>query len=335
MANIWDVAKKAGVSKSTVSRVITSSGPVKYTTRELVEHAMKELDYTPNFFAQGMKNGKTKTIAFVNSDSTNVFFNEMIAGIEDVAVDNDYMLLVCNTNRSPKRELQYIEQLLKRQIDGIIFSTYYLSNVKYLHNLSKTLPMVFVDNIFPNEDDVSTVISEGTKANQKIVEYLYGKGCRRIAYLKLHCLDVLNHRYQGYLNGLEKCGLEFNERLVYKAEYGESVKTFAHTGSKGMEQLMRQTSPPDALMASIDMLAIGAMQYLQGVGILVPEQVKVVGYDDIELAQLVKPTLSTISQPTRLLGLEAARVLLHKITVDNSYNKQIVFDPDFIIRQST
>jgi len=339
LADIWDVAKLAGVSKSTVSRVVTSSGSVKPATRELVEKAMAELNYTPSYFAQGIRTGKTRTIAFVYPDSSNIFYNELIAAVEDVALESGYMVLTCNTRRSKKRELEYISELVKRNIEGVIFCTYFYDpeHLEYLLSLSRKLPMVFMDHVFENRDDVSMVITEDVKSNCNVVKYLAGKGSKRIAYLWLEDVTVVKSRYQGYLSGLEACGLPFDERLVFSARFEESRKNNTHIqlGYEGMKALMALPEPPDAVMASIDILAIGAIQYLQQIKVPIPECIRVAGYDNIEMAQLIKPTLSTISQPIQALGHEATNILLKKINEGNDFNRSMILDPEFIVREST
>ena len=337
MYSIIDVAKKAGVSKSTVSRVITNNGFVKEETRQAVEEAMKELNYTPSYFAQGIRTGKTKMIAFIHPDSTNVFYNEMLVGVEEVALENGYMVLICNTNRNPESEINYVRELQKRNIDGIIFSTYQVNedNLKYFRRLSKTLPMVFMDNIYTHQEDVSVVISEGYESSRQIVHFLYEKGSRRIAYIRMQDVGVVNHRYEGYLKGLEDCGIHFKDDLVHVAAYKEINKSHIKMGMDGAQKLLEQPERPDAIMASIDTMAIGAMRYILDQGLRVPEDIRIVGYDNIELSTLIRPRLSTIAQPIKKLGIEAAKLLMHKVQKDNNFNERITFDPIFLEREST
>lgn len=337
MYTIIDVAKLSGVSKSTVSRVINNNGPVNNETRIRVEKAMKELNYSPSYFAQGIRTGKTKTIAFMHPDSTNVFYNEMLVGVEEVALKNGYMVLICNTNRNVEREYKYALELQKRNIDGIIFSTYEVNhdNLKHFYHLSRKLPMVFMDNIFTNQEEVSVVISEGYKSSQSIVKFLYEKGCRRIAYIRIQDVSVVNHRYMGYVKGLEECGMPYIPELVYMATYEEMNKSHIKMGKDGAKRLLALPNPPDAIMTSIDTMAIGAMRQILDSGLRVPEDIKIVGYDNIELSTLVRPRITTMAQPIKQLGIEAARLLMHKIQIDKNYNQRITFDPVFLEREST
>lgn len=336
MITILDIARLAGVSKSTVSRVISRNGPVSEETRIKIEAIMVEHNYTPSYFAQGIRTGKTKTIAFMLPDSKNLFYNEMIVAVESIALENDYMVLICNTNKDPEREREYIESLLKRKVEGIIFCTYHTTeqNKRYLQELSKELPLVFMDNLYTQGEDVSCVISEGQNANRKAVKYLYDLGCRRIAYICVKSISIVNHRLEGYLQGLDDCGLSYAEELVYEAQSEERVDSHFQMGMDGAKKLLALREPPDAIMAAIDTMAIGAMRHILSTKYRVPEDIKIVGYDNIELSQMVTPTLTTIAQPIHTLGTEAAKLLLQKIK-DNSINKRLLFGEELIIRNST
>jgi len=338
MTSIWEVAKLAGVSKSTVSRVINKSGPVKEETRIAVENAIKQLNYSPSYFAQGIRTGKTKTIAMFVPDHSNVFYMEMLRGVEEVMLKYDYMVLICNTIKSSSREIKYAKELVKRNIDGIIYNTYKMDkkNLEYFLNLSKSIPVIFMDNIVPKDSDAPYVITEGRKSTKKAVQYLYNKGCRRIAYLRVPPdISVINHRYEGYKEGILECGLKFDEKLVYNCSKNEMALSHIEMGLKGAEYLMSLKNPPDAIMAAIDTMAIGAIKYLKSAGYSIPDDVKVIGYDNIDLCTLIEPSLTTIAQPIHKIGTEAANILINKLMGNNNINHQKVFDAQLIIRGST
>lgn len=339
MATIWDVAKLAGVSKSTVSRVINNNGPVKEHTRIAIEEAMKKLNYTPSYFAQGIRTGKTKTIALLVPDFSNVFYNEMFSGIESIALKYGYMVMICNTDKSASREINYTKELIKRNIDGIIYNTYKRNrkNIDYFLNLSERLPIVFMDNIVPENEQASFVITEGYESSKEAVRYLYDKGCRRIAYIRVPPnISVVNHRYRGYKDALGELGLSLDKDLVYQcADEDEKKLSHIEVGKSGAEYFMKLKNPPDAIMASIDTMAIGAIKYLKGAGFSVPQDIKVIGYDNINLCEIIEPSLTTIGQPIKKLGSEAAKILISKINGEENVENQKVFYPKFIIREST
>jgi LacI family transcriptional regulator len=338
MPNIWDVAKIAGVSKSTVSRVINKSGSVKEDTQIAVNDAIKKLNYSPSYFAQGIRTGKTRTIALLVPDHSNTFYNEMLRGVEEVMLKHDYMTLVCYTVKCPSREINYGKELVKRNVDGIIYNTYEKNkkSFDYFLNLSKSMPVIFMDNIAPPNENVSFVLTEGRESTKKATLYLYNKGCRRIAYLRVPPkISVINQRFEGYSEGIFESGVGFDEKLVYNSDVNGGESSYIEMGINGARYLMSLENPPDAIMASIDTMAIGAIKYLKSAGYSVPGDVKVIGYDNIDLCTLIEPTLTTIAQPIYRLGTEAANILINKIKGESSIKDQIVFDAELIIREST
>ena len=338
MANIWDVAKLAGVSKSTVSRVITKGSSVKSETRQQVEDAIKELNYSPSYFAQGIRSGKTKTIAMLVPDNSNVFYTEMFNGVEQVMLEHNYMTLICNTMKSSSREINYAKSLVKRNIDGIIYNTYKQNkkNLEYFLQLSESIPIIFMDNIVPQDVKAAYVFAEGKSATKNAVNYLYGKGCRRIAYIRVPpSISVINNRYEGYKQGVIECGIKFDEKLVYSCNENDIFMPHIDIGMNGAKYFMSLENPPDAIMASIDTMAIGAMKYLKSAGYDIPGDVKVIGFDNIDLCTLIEPTLTTIAQPIQALGTEAANILIKKIRGEVNIKEQVVFETELIIRGST
>lgn len=338
MSTILDVAKLAGVSRSTVSRVISGNGAVKPATRIAVDSAIEELKFTPSYFAQGIKTGKTKTLAMIVPDYSNLYYGEMFRGLEQVALKHGYMVMICNTDKSSTRERQYTEELLKRQVDGIIFNTYKRNseNTQYFIKLSKKMPFVFMDLLPFGDEHVPFVLTEGQESSTRAVKYLFEKGRKRIGYIRMPpYISVVQHRYAGYKQGLIECGLEPDPEIVYQCPDGEVGKTHLEIGYEGAEALMAKEHPPDAIMTSVDIMAVGAIKYLKLAGYHVPNDVAVFGFDNIALATVIEPNLTTIAQPTRKIGEEAAKILIAKINGDENIKDQIMFEPEFIIRQST
>lgn len=338
MASILDVAKLAGVSKSTVSRVVCNNGFVKEDTRLAIERAMKELNYTPSYFAQGIRTGKTKTIAMLVPDQSNVFYNAMLDGIETEALKYGYMVFVCNTNRSLSTEISYTKELLKRNIDGIIYNTYEKSrkNLDYFLSLSETLPLVFMDNIVPKGEMAPFVVADGYKSTKSAVQYLYQKGCRKIAYIRIPPdISVINHRYEGYKAGLQECGIPMNKEYVFQSEKRSVTETHLDVGMEGAKYLMSLPVRPDAIMAATDVIAIGAIKYLKSQGIQIPDEVKIIGYDNISLCTIIDPQLTTIAQPIREIGAEAAKILINRINGIHNEREQLVLDAELLVRETT
>jgi len=338
LSTILDVAKLAGVSRSTVSRVISGNGAVNPKTRKIVEKAIEELNYTPSYFAQGIKTGKTKTIALIVPDYSNVYYGKVFRGVERIALESGYMVMICNTDKSSTRERNYTEELLKRKVDGIIYNTYKKNstNLEYFFNLAKRMPVVFMDHLPFGDEKVSYVLTEGYESSKNAVKYLVRTGRKRIGYIRMPpYISVVHHRYAGYKQGLVECGIEPDGDIVYQCPNDEVGKTHQEIGYEGAQALMSKDNPPDAIMTIVDIMAVGAIQYLKQAGYKVPKDVGVVGFDNLGLSTIIEPNLTTIAQPTERIGEEAAKILIAKINGDDTVDDKIMFEPEFIIRQST
>lgn len=336
MNTIFDVAREAGVSKSTVSRVLNRDSAVKEETKIAVEQAIEKLKYTPSYFARGIRTGKTKTIAMLVPEYTNVFYNEMFRGVEDVALENGYLVLICNTERHSTSEVEYTKELINRKVDGIIYNTYTSNDeiIQYLKEISEKLPVVFMNRIFTEKEQVSYVVTDGFESTRNAVHYLYNSGRKRIAYIRHNeSISVTEERYRGYLQGLSDCGLQELPEYTYiigqetEADYVKSGKEAAYYFTSLVEK-------PDAVLAAIDMLAIGCIQGYKKQKYQIPGDVSIIGYDNISLSELIEPTLTTIAQPIRQLGRKAAEIIIAKIEGKKVEDK-IVFEGELILREST
>lgn len=336
MSTIFDVAKAAGVSKSTVSRVLNGESGVKEETKSAVEKAIRELGYTPSYLAQGIRTGKTKTIAMIVPEYTNIFYNELFRGVEDVALEKGYMVFVCNTECSRRSEMEYVNEIIKRNVDGIIFNTYSNSDdmKEYLKKISKKLPVVFTNRIFEEQDEVCYIYTDGFTSNRKAVHYLYEKGKHEIAYIRnTDAISVIEDRYEGYLQGLRDCGIPFRKEYIYRA--AQSLEPdYIKLGQDAAKYYESLPKLPQAIIAAIDTLAIGCVQQLQRDGFRVPEDVNIIGFDNIALSALIQPALTTISQPIRRMGQKAAEIIIAKLDGKEIEDK-VVFDGNLIIRETT
>lgn len=337
MPTIWDVAKLAGVSKTTVSRVITRSGYVSPKTFEKVNRAMEALNYIPSQMAQGIRTGKTHTIAMFVPDYKNTYYNALYAGVEQIVLNRNYTVMICNTNGEPVREIEYAESVCRRNIDGIIYSTYIRNDVSsnYFMNLARKLPVIFMNDIIPHNGEFAYVLPEEFESTCGAVQYLYGLGCRRIAYLRMPLnISAVGRRYEGYLSGLQRCGLEYDRSLIY--ECSESGEDHIAMGKRAAKALMSDEHAPDAIMSANDTMAIGALIYLVRHGHSVPKDIRVIGFDNIDMCNIVQPTLTTLAQPTEQMGRTAAEMLIDMIEGGiKSRSKQLVFSPELVVREST
>lgn len=334
MATIFDVAKEARVSKSTVSRVVNRDPGVKQETREAVEAAIRKLDYAPSYFAQGIRTKQTKTIAMLVPEYANMFYGQMFNGVEDVAARHGYMVLVCSTG-SAASEKDYIQRLLQRSVDGIVYNTYDTGSglIGYLEELSRDIPIIFMDEAIGKRRDVPSVYTDGYGSTRNAVRYLAGRGCREIGYIRnVDSISATEFRFEGYRQGLLDCGLSFIPEYVYQCPVEKDVD-YIKAGMKAGAYYAGLGRRPDAVMAAIDLLALGCVSALCGSGLRVPEDISVIGYDNIALGEVARPALTTISQPTREMGQVAAEMILDRLR-GRSYEKK-VFDGELIPRQTT
>jgi DNA-binding LacI/PurR family transcriptional regulator len=331
MATIDDVAKLAGVSKATVSRVLNETAPVSEQTRKKIEKAMTELDYAPSLLAQSMRSKKTKTIGIIIPDYANPFYSYFFKVIENKLREYGYMALVCSSYEDAATEIEHIKMLISRQIDGIIYFMYKSEkdSLDFLVQLSRKIPCIFMDNI-DGRLPVSRVITDGFKGIKEATEYLLRKGYKRIGCIKGPSrFAVTVDRVNGYKTALQEHNIPIEDELIYEGNF------HMESGFKAGEYFLSLPKRPDGIVAVTDLMAIGALKYFQYVGVKIPQQIGVVGFDNISLCTVVNPPLTTIAQPMEELGNEAVKLLMRKINNPRSRNRQIILDGKLIIRRST
>ena len=334
MVTILDVAKHAGVSKSTVSRVL-NDGYVDPKTRRKVERSIAELDYTPSSFAQNIRTRKSKTIAMMIPDSSNMFYMDFFKAAENIALEHEYMIIMCDTKSSPETERIYADKLLKRNIDGLLYFTQSVENEQYFVELSMKIPVVFMDFAFARNQNISCVATEGIDCSRNAVQFLYKKGKRKIAYINLPKREnITSLRCDGYRLGLKDCGLIYDGSLVEMPKENPQY-SMVELGFWATEQLLKRNPDIDAIMTAADTLAIGAIKYLKSRSIEIPGKIGVMGFDDIDLCTVVEPNLTTIMQPIETMGREAANILINQILKLNLSCQKILHNGTIIEREST
>lgn len=328
--NIHDIAKLAGVSKSTVSRVISKTGYVAPESRDRVLQVMEEVNYRPNLFAKGMRTNRSYSIGILFPDLSNPFFPEWYHVVEQISGSKGYLNYICITDPYGESELKRIDDLLERSIDGILFFSYQKRRkvLDKLKAISSHTPVVCCDGMMIGED-LSYVCANGQKGTYEAASHLIQSGRKRIAYIKgTDAYQVGLNRFEGYKQALKESGLPFDEKLIFSGDFK------MNDGYDAARYFMQQTNPPDAIMAATDYMAIGALNYLNEMGISVPEQVAVVGFDNLARSTETQPTLSTIELPLKQLATNAIEALIHQIENDKTIIQQ-VFDCKFIVRQSS
>jgi DNA-binding LacI/PurR family transcriptional regulator len=303
---IVDVARSARVSKTTVSRVLNDQEPVSPTVRRRVEEAVKRLGYIHNQQARAMKVGRTRSLGLLLPDFSNPFYSEIFKGIEAVARRNDLLCSISLTGAEEETEGRCIRDIIGRRVEGIIFFSYhgYPANLDLLAAFARSRPVVVMDPV-AGKFNLPCLLADGFEGTVQAVAYLLAQGRRRVGFIRgPGCFSVTTERFQGYLRGLKKGGVAFDPDVVTEGDF-----TF-EGGYQAAETLWSRPLPPDAVMAATDVMAIGAMRYLVQGGIKVPQEVAVVGFDDIPLARLVDPPLTTVGQPILELGRRAAELIV-------------------------
>ncbi|CQR53364.1 LacI family DNA-binding transcriptional regulator [Paenibacillus riograndensis] len=305
---IKDVAQKANVSIATVSRVLNNLTGYSDKTKQKVNQAIKELGYQPNAIARGLINKRTQTIGVMFPKVSSAFSSDLLHGIDEFAHDSNYSVVVCNTDNDGKRTMKYLQLLREKQVDGIIFSSEVLSKEYYEVLESMKIPVVLVSSQ-TDFAKVPYVKVDDYQAVYDAIQFLISKGHRKIAMISGTKGDPIagTPRVQGYRKALEANGIAFDSsRLVYGDFSFES-------GSRAMEALLRKAGEVTAVFAASDEMAIGALSSALKHGLNVPEDISIMGYDDLKPAQMVTPPLTTVRQPLYEMGKIASEKLIGMI----------------------
>lgn len=328
MATIYDVARRAGVSPATVSRVVNGHANVDPTLADRVRCAMSELDYRPNAVARNLRRSRTTLLAVVISDIGNPFFTALVRGVEDVAQQTGYSVVLCNTDEDPDKEARYLNAVLAEQVAGVIISP--SGPDTDLERLTAArVPVVVIDRQLQGSR-IDTVLVDNEHGAQLATEHLVESGYRRIACITGRWgVYTACSRLNGYRRALAAAGQPYQEELVRHADFR------ADGGYQAMADLLRLDPRPDALFAANNLMTVGAVECLVDQGIDVPSAVGVVGFDDLPWAHLVRPALTTVSQPTYQLGETAARLLTERIADPDRAATTVTLPTKLQVRESS
>ncbi|PHM39706.1 sucrose operon repressor ScrR [Xenorhabdus mauleonii] len=329
MATMKDVARLAGVSTSTVSHVINENRYVSDGVKKKVNAAIDELNYAPSALARSLKIKQTKTIGMLVTASDNSFYSEVVRGVERSCYERGYSLILCNTEGSVSRMIRSMETLLQRRVDGLLImcsETHRLSDDVFRRYPS--VPMVIMDwSPFESSNDI--IKDNSLQGGEMATNYLIERGFRKIACItgpKDKTLASL--RLAGYRKAMQNAGLEIPAGYEIYSDF-----EFAG-GLSSMQQLLQLPEPPEALFAGNDAMAIGAYQALYQAGLSVPDDISIIGYDDIAITSYLIPPLTTVHQPKDELGKLAIDSLLYRMDNPESEPKELVLTPKLIERSS-
>lgn len=341
MSNIKEVAKKAKVSTATVSHVINKTRYVSEELTERVFNAMDELDYHPNKTARSLRLGKSNTIGLIVPDISNQFYGELCKEIENIGSNNDYSVILCNTDNNPEKEKKYIDVLIQENVDGIIFISCgeEINHFRKIRN--NKIPLIIVDRII-NDMNVDMILLDNHMGGILATNHLINLGHRKIAFISGSYQSLeRSRRFSGYKQALKNAEIEFDEALVFHGNYQ------INSGIEIAKKIVDLNPMPTAIFASNDLMAIGAMNTLKDLGVKIPEEISIVGFDNILSASTTTPSLTTINQPKRKMAAKAIELLLYRIEYfhakanesieSNDFQpyQEIIVEPEIIIRNSS
>ena len=327
MASIKDVARHANVSISTVSHVVNRTRFVSDKARTDVEAAIRALDYVPSAVARSLKSNTTKTLGMLIPNCSNPYFAEIVRSVEDHCFASGYTLILCNTDDAPRRQSVYLKVLAEKRVDGlIIISTGEASD---LHDLLQglTTPTVLLDREVTHVhcDLVETAHLQG---GQMATEHLVALGHRRIACIGGPAdLIPSAQRIQGWRNALAAAAL--TDDLLWHSDFS------SQGGFNAMQEILQSPHRPSAVFVCNDLMGIGALSAAHEAGLRIPQDLSVIGFDDIELARFTSPPLTTIVQPKQRIGQLAVEMLLERIQGGRTDTKQMLLPPELVVRAST
>lgn len=328
VASIKDVAKEAGVSIATVSRVLNDVDVVNDDTKQKVVDAIKKLDYRPNIVARSLKTQRSKTIGIIIPDISSPFYPEVVRGAEDVANIYDYNIMLCNADLDTEKELDYIKVLKEKMCDGVLLMSSSLNKEALILTKNLNLKIVLVETK-DESGEFPSVIIDDERAAFDIVSTLIKNGNKKVAFIgvSLEENNAKSLRYQGYKRALAENNIEYKEELV---SFG-GLK--AKDGYKAMEKIIRNTDI-DGVFTVSDELAMGAINSLRENNLRVPEDIDVAGFDDIYAAAQFYPKLTTVAVPMYDMGSVGMRMLIKSINNQELDPKHYVLPYQIIERNS-
>lgn len=331
-AGVKDVAAAAGVSLGTVSNVLNRPERVSERTRERVERAMLDLGFVRNESARQLRAGRSSTIAYVMLDATNPFFTDVAQGMEEAAERADLSLFICNSDQRPDREHSYLTRLQQQRVQGILITPVDPDDPALAAVVRRGTPVVVVDRV-PESGEHCSVAVDDVLGGRLAVQHLLDTGHERIAFVGgPERIGQVRDRRAGALEALHVAGRPGEDLVVI----GTDALTVAEGRSAG-ERIagMPKDRRPTAAFCANDLLALGLLQHCVGLGMRVPDDLAIVGYDDIEFAAAAAVPLTSVRQPRRDLGRRAAELLIRETTEPDHEHQQVLFTPELVARAST
>jgi LacI family transcriptional regulator len=321
-----EVAERAGVSLTTVSHVINQTRFVSEGVTSRVKAAMQELDYRPNELARSLRRGQTNTIGLILPDSSNPYFAEIGQAIESYAYDSSYSVILGNTSGKIEKEDHYIDVFLTKQVAGIIFVAAGAQTSAVKDLLIHNFPVVLVDRDL-DDIQVDAVLLDNYHCGYMATEHLIKLGHQCIGLVSgPFNLTPSAERIVGYKDALNDAGLECDDKLMIKGNFNPK------SGYEAANELLTLPNRPTAIFAMNDLMAIGVIRAVHEQGLKVPDDLAIVGFDDIELASYTIPPLTTIAQPTKGISQQAVELLTERIDQPDLKPRRIIMNGELVVR---
>ena len=329
--SLKDLAEELGVSISTVSRALKNHPDISRELTTKIQLLARERNYTPNPLAMGLLRQQTKMIGVIVPDIVTHFYASIISGIEQVAHEHDYYIVIASSSESQKKERESVENLMKTRVEGLIVCLSQETN-DYGHFerlIENEIPLVFFDRV-PESLNAPTVLVDGKEAAENVTHHFYENGRKRIAYISGPAqLNISQNRKEGYLEGLKKCGLDFNPELLVECNLSASDAALA------TQKLLQLKNIPDAIFGINDTVAFAAMKEIKKHGLKIPEDIALVGFTDEFHSTVVDPALTSVTHPTLIMGQEAARLFFNSIEKGSSYHEKVILHTELVVRESS
>lgn len=328
--SLKDLAKELDVSISTVSRALKDHPDISDEMKQKVKDLASRKNYTPNPLAMGLLKQETKTIGVIVPDLVTHFYSSIISGIEAIAKEQGYFILISSSNESMEKEKESVQNLLHSRVEGLIVclsqETTDYSHFKKL--IEEDIPLVFFDRVY-FKDQVPCVVADNQFAAKQITQHFHKQGYRRIAFINgPENLNISKERLQGYLEGLHACKLPHNQSLIAQCNLSHD------SASEAMNHLLQLAEPPDAVFGINDTVAFAAMKEIKKHRLKIPDDIGLIGFTDEFHATVVDPQLTSITHPTFEMGKTAAHLFFERIK-KGIHNKTIQLKTQLIIRESS
>lgn len=323
---IKDVARAAGVGVATASRALNNKNDVSPETRQRVMEAAESLGYVPNLLAKGLLSGRTRTIGVVVTSILNPFYAVVVSGIERVLSAKGYNMVLCNSDESPKKELEAVRMLIEQRVDGIILAPVEDRSLTVRYLMDNRVPFTLVARK-TTEMETDYVVCDDRSVGEIATNYLIKKGHRRILFLNSRGNSSSKLRLEGYQLAMDKAGLPVEDCLVQSLSINHKIEDVIAT-------ILAGGIRPTAVFCFCDVIALPVIRELKAKGLRIPEDIAVLGCDNLEFTEFMDPPLTTIDIGKDQMGVKAAELLLGRLVKNRKKIATVTFEPKLIVRSS-